>query len=101
MFSNPEVQIAACRAGRLKIAGPEERQARFCRRSKVGRPSDHPRKIRCYGVKDFGRCVTSRYALAIGRKNRDILRPVPRKLSSLNLIELRREFREFRPVLRE
>src|SRR5262249_40403553 len=101
MFSNAEVQIAACAAVRLKIPCHRERQASFCRRSKVRGPSDHPRKIRCDGIEDFGGCVTSGDALAVSWENRDIFRPVLWKLSLLNLLEFRREFGEFRPVLRE
>src|SRR5215831_1826905 len=101
MFPNPEVQIAACEAVRLKVAGSGERQARFCRRSEVRGPSDHPRNIRCDSIEDFGGRVAPGYSLAVGGKDRNIFRPVYRKLSLLNLIQLRREFGEFCPVLRE
>src|SRR5262249_25338247 len=86
MFSNPEVQIAACTAVRLKIAGTGERQTRFCRRSQIGGTSDHPRKIRCDGIEDFGGRVAPGDSLAIGRKSGNIFRPFSRKLSLLNLI---------------
>src|SRR5262249_20063426 len=91
MFSNPEVQIAAGRTVRLKIAGTGEGQARFRRRSKVCGPSDHPWNTRCDGIEDLGGRVAPGYSLAVGRKDGNILRPVSRKISLLNLIELRRQ----------
>src|SRR5215475_3612094 len=101
MFSNSEVQIAARAAIRLKIAGSGERQARFCRRSKVRGPSDHPWEVRCDGIEDPGRRVTPGHSLAVSSKEGNIFRPVSGQLSLLNLIELCREFWEFRSVLRE
>src|SRR5262249_37775058 len=78
-----------------------ERQACFCRRSEIGGASDHPRKIRCDGIENFGGRVAPGYSLVIGRKDGNIFEQVLCKLSLLNLVELRRKFGIFRSVLRE
>src|SRR6202040_1946388 len=101
VFTDPKVQIAARSTVGLKITRAGERQSRFGVRSKVRGATDHPGKIRRNGIEDFGRGVASGYSLAIGWKNRNVLRPVHRQLAFLNLIELRGKFGKLFPVLGE
>src|SRR6516164_5344163 len=95
------MQIAARSTVGLKVTGAGERQSRFGGRSKVRGATDHPGKIRGDGIENFGRGVSPGYSLAIGWKRGNVLRPVHRQLSLLNLIELRRKFWKLFPILRE
>jgi len=95
------MQVAARGILSLKVAGAWESQPRFSGRTEIGRSSDNPGKVRCDGIENFGRRLASRYSLFVGRKYRNIFRPVLSKLSLLNLIDLGRKLWELFPVLRE
>src|SRR4029077_6086399 len=101
VFTDAKVQIAARSTVGLKITRARERQSHLGGRSKVRGATDHPGKIRCDGIEDFGRGVASGYSLAISWKNGHLPLPVRRHLAFLNLIELRGKFGKSFPVLGE
>src|SRR6267142_5896758 len=101
VFTDPKVQVAARSTIGLKITRARKSQSRPSGRSKVCRTPDHPRKIRRNGIEDFGRGVASGDSLAIRWKNGNVLRPVPRQLALLNLIEFLGKFGKLFPVLCE
>src|ERR1700746_639516 len=101
VFTDPKVQIAARSTVGLKITRARERQTRLGGRGKVRGATDHPGEIRRDGIEDFGRGVASGYSLAISWKNGNVLRPVHRQFTFLNLIELRGKFGKLFPVLGE
>src|SRR5882724_7785041 len=95
MFTDPEVQIPACRTVGLKIAGARERQSRPGRRSKVCGTSYQPRNIGSNAVQNFGGRVAPRNSLGVGRKDGNVFRPIRGQLSLLNLVELGCKFGVF------
>src|SRR5882724_11009033 len=101
MFTDPEVQIPACRTVGLKIASARERQSRPGRRSEVRGASYQPRNIGSNAVQNFGGRVAPGNSLGIGWKDGNVFRPIRGQLSLLNLVELCREFRIFLPILLE
>src|SRR5712672_4018518 len=101
MFTDPKMEVAAGSTVGLKITGARKSKSRPGGRSEVCRSSDDPGKIRRNGIEDFGRGVASGDSLAIRWKNGNVLRPIPRQLALLNLIELRGKLGKLLPVLCE
>src|SRR5258705_576297 len=101
VFTDPKMQVAAGSTVGLKITRARKSKSRPGGRSEVCRSSDDPGKIRRNGIEDFGRGVASGDSLAIRWKNGNVLRPIPRQLAFLNLIEFLGKLGKLLPVLCE
>src|ERR1700722_15786679 len=95
MFANPKMQIAAGITPRLKISRFGESHACLRGRREIGGSTDEPWQVWRNSVQNFRGRVASRNSFRIGRKNRNVFRPISRQLPPLNLAKFRGELREF------
>src|SRR5580700_4948246 len=100
MLTNSEMQIAPRITPRLKIPGFGESHPRLRRRRKIGRSTEQPWQVWRDSVQNFRGSVAPSKSLRIGRKNRNVVRPILRQLPFLNLSKLRGQLREFLGVIR-
>src|SRR5262245_56360067 len=95
------MQVPAPRGIGLKVLGSLERQCGFVGGSEISRSTQQPGDVSRQRVEHFTRGVSSRHALAVGRKNGKPRTPSSRQLAPLHLIDLAGKLGIFRLVGRQ
>src|SRR5262245_17648614 len=107
MFAYAEVQVLSPGGSSLEVPGAIVGERGPSRRTEIRRAAKEPWNTLRKNVEHFGRCISTRDALWVGRKHWKVAVPTGRQFSLLHLLDLGRQLgiffairgEEFRPLL--